>query len=180
MSNDIHPTAPIIETERLVLRGHMPDDFAECAAMWGDPLVTRHIGGRPSTAEETWSRILRYAGMWTLLGFGYWVVRERESGCFVGEAGFADFRREITPSLGGAPEVGWALSPPAHGRGYATEAVRAALAWGDAHLAAPRSVCMISPGNAASIRVAEKCRFREFARATYKGEDTILFERRRA
>lgn len=178
MSNDIH-SAPVIETGRLILRGHTPDDFGECAAMWGDAQVTRHIGGRPSTAEETWSRILRYAGMWTLLGFGYWVVRERESGCFVGEVGFADFRREITPSLEGAPEVGWALSPPAHGRGYATEAVRAVLAWGDAHLATPRGVCMISPANAASIRVAEKCGFREFARTTYKGEDTILFERPR-
>jgi RimJ/RimL family protein N-acetyltransferase len=171
-------TAPALETERLVLRGHTPADFDECAAMWGDPRVTEFIGGRPSTAEEVWTRVLRYAGMWALLGFGYWVVRERETGRFVGEMGFADFRREVTPPLD-APEAGWVLAPWAHGRGYATEAVRAVLAWGDAHLAAPHTVCMIAPQNAPSIRVAEKLGYREFARTTFKGDDTLLFQRPR-
>lgn len=173
------PIAPVLQTERLVLQGHTVADFDDCVALWADLDVTRHISGRASTPEETWARVMRYAGMWALLGFSYWVIRERETGRFVGEAGFADFRREMTPSLDGAPEVGWALATWAHGRGYATEVVRAALAWGDAHLAAPRTVCMISPENAASIRVAEKCGFREFARTTYKGADTILFERPR-
>jgi len=179
MPNAITPPIPGIDTERLTLRGHTRADYEESAAMWGDPLVTLHIGGRPSTAEEAWARVLRYGGLWALLGFGYWVVRERESGRFVGEVGFADFRREVTPSLDGAPEAGWALAPWAHGHGYATESVRAALAWGDAHLFAPRTVCMIGPENAGSIRVAEKCGFREHARATYKGEETLLFQRLR-
>ncbi|HEY0776819.1 MAG TPA: GNAT family N-acetyltransferase, partial [Gemmatirosa sp.] len=126
------PTIPALDTARLTLRGHVPADVAECAAMWADPLVTRHIGGRPSSEEEVWARVLRYAGLWALLGFGYWVVRERASGRFVGEVGLADFRRDVTPPLGGAPEVGWVLAPWAHGRGFATEAVRAALAWADA------------------------------------------------
>jgi RimJ/RimL family protein N-acetyltransferase len=172
-------TAPALDTERLTLRGHTLADFDECAAMWADPLVTRYIGGRPSTGEEVWARVLRYAGLWALLGYGYWVVRERESGRFVGEVGFADFRREVTPSLEGAPEAGWVLAPWSHGRGFATEAVRALVSWGDAHLAASRTVCLIAPENTASIRVAEKCGFREHARATYKGEDTILCERPR-
>jgi RimJ/RimL family protein N-acetyltransferase len=172
--------APSLETERLILRGHTPADYDESAAMWGDPLVTRYIGGRPSTAEESWTRVLRYAGMWALLGHGYWVVRERGSGRFVGEVGLADFRREITPALDGAPEAGWVLAPWAHGRGFATEALRAALSWGDAHLAAPRTVCLIAPENAASLRVAGKCGYREFARGTYKGEPTIICERPRA
>jgi RimJ/RimL family protein N-acetyltransferase len=170
-------TAPIIETARLVLRPHTAADFRDCAAMWADPLVTRHIGGRPSTAEETWARLLRYAGLWTLLGLGYWAIRERDTGRFVGEAGFADFRRELTPSLEGAPEAGWALAAWAHGRGFATEAVGAVVAWGDAHLAAPRTVCMIAPTNAASVRVAEKCGFREWVRTAYKDAPTVLFER---
>ena len=125
-----------------------------------------------------WTRLLRYVGMWALLGFGYWVVRERDTGRFVGEVGFADFRREISPPLD-APEAGWVLAPWAHGRGFATEAVRAALAWGDAHLAAPRTVCMIAPENAASIRVAQKLGFREFGRTSFKGDDTLLFQRLR-
>lgn len=171
--------APALETERLTLRGHTPADFDECAAMWADPLVTRHIGGRPSTAEETWARLVRYAGMWALLGFGYWVARERETGRFVGEVGFADFRREITPSFDGAPEVGWALAASAHGRGFATEAVRAALAWADAHLPAPRTVCMINPENTASIHVAARCGFREQTRTTYKDAEVWIYERPR-
>lgn len=180
MPNPIALPVPVLQTERLVLRGHTPADFDESAAVWADPLVTRHIGGRPSTREEAWARVLRYAGLWALLGYGYWTVRERESGRFAGEVGFADFRREVTPSLEGAPEAGWVLAPWAHGRGFATEAVRAALAWADTHLAAPRTVCMIAPENAASLHVAEKCGYRELARGSYKGEETIICERPRA
>ncbi|HYR09446.1 MAG TPA: GNAT family N-acetyltransferase [Longimicrobium sp.] len=172
-------TAPVIETGRLVLRGHTLADFPESAAMWADPLVTRHIGGRPFTEEESWGRVLRYGGLWALLGYGYWVVRERESGRFVGEVGLAEFRREVTPSLDGAPEAGWVLAPWAHGRGYATEAVRAALSWADANLAAPGTACLIAPENAASIHVARKCGFRERTRGTYKGEETLILERPR-
>lgn len=178
MPNPSIQSAPVLHTEHLVLRPHTLDDYGDSARMWADPEVTRHIGGRPSTAEEAWSRVLRYAGLWALLGFSYWVVRERETGRFVGEVGFADFRRELTPPLEGAPEAGWALAPWAQGRGFATEAVRAALAWGDAHLAVERTVCMIHPDNAPSIRVAEKCGFRQIASSTYKGEPTLLFERR--
>ena len=190
MPPPLAPAVPPLDTERLTLRGHALADFAECAAMWADPVVTRHIGGRPATGEEVWARVLRYAGLWALLGFGYWVVRERASGRFVGEVGLADFRRDLTPPLDGAPELGWALAPWAHGRGFATEAVRGALAWGDAHLearasgesprpGAGRTVCLISPENVASIRVAEKCGYREAARATYKGGPTLIFERHR-
>ncbi len=179
MPNATNPTVPVLETERLTLRGHTLADFDECAAMWGDPLVTRHIGGRPSTEEEVWARVLRYAGLWALLGYGYWAVRERDSGRFVGDVGLADFRREVTPALGDAPEAGWVLAPWAHGRGFATEAVRAVLSWADANLAAPRTVCLIAPENAASIHVAEKCGFREVTRGTYKGEETIICERHR-
>ena len=180
-------TAPPIDTARLTLRGHRAGDIDESAALWADPIVVRHIGGRPFTREESWTRLLRYVGHWALLGFGYWVVRERASGRFVGEVGLADFRRDLTPSLGDDPEVGWVLATWAHGRGFATEAVRAALAWSDARHAAARladprrgpgrTVCLIDPENAASVRVAEKCGFREAGRATYRGEGTLVFER---
>jgi RimJ/RimL family protein N-acetyltransferase len=176
------PGAPEIDTARLTLRAHTLADFDECASMWGDPEVTRHIGGRPLSEEEVWARVMRYAGFWTLLGVGYWVLRERATGRFVGEAGLADFRRDITPPLGDAPEVGWALATWAHGRGLATEAVAALLAWADANRAMPRlasgrTVCLIAPENAASIRVAEKCGYRGSARGTYKGHETLILER---
>lgn len=171
--------APPIETERLTLRGHVIDDFADSAAMWGDPQVTRFIGGRPSTEEEVWSRLLRYAGHWALKGYGYWAVRERSSGRFVGEVGFADFRRAIDPPLGDAPEAGWALAAWAHGQGFGGEAVRALMAWGDQTFGA-RTVCMIAPENVPSIALAGKVGFREYARSVYHDAPTILFERRAA
>ena len=176
------PTIPALDTARLTLRGHTLADFAECAAMWADPLVTRYIGGRPLSEEEVWARVLRYAGLWALLGFGYWVVRERTTGRFVGEVGLADFRRDLSPALHGAPEVGWVLAPWAHGRGLATEAVGAALAWADARvedavLGVGRTVCLIVPENGASVRVAEKCGYRAAGDATYKGHTTRVFER---
>jgi RimJ/RimL family protein N-acetyltransferase len=168
---------PSLETERLLMRPHRLEDFAESAAMWADPVVTRHIGGKPSTREEAWARLLRYVGHWQLLGFGYWVVREKSSGKFVGEVGFADFKRELVPSIEGVPEIGWALAPWAHGKGFATEAVRAAIAWGETHFGMTRTVCIIDPGNTASLRVAEKCGYKLRERTTYKGQPTLLFER---
>jgi RimJ/RimL family protein N-acetyltransferase len=167
---------PGLDTARLTLRAHTLADFAESAAMWGDPIVTRHIGGRPLTEEECWARLLRYRGHWDLLGFGYWVLRDR-AGRFVGEAGFADYHRAIEPALGNTPEIGWALATWAHGQGLATEAVRAIVAWGDSHLACTRTVALIDPGNLASIRVAVKTGYREVRCVSYHGEPTLVYER---
>jgi len=172
-----HVAAPTIETARLRLRAHGLADFDSSAAMWGDADVARFIGGKPSTREETWGRLMRYAGHWTLLGYGYWVVEEKSSGRFAGEVGLADMKREMTPSLDGMPEAGWALETWAHGKGFATEAVKAVLAWGEGRFGVGTTSCIIAPENVASIRVAEKCGYREFARTTYKGAPTIQFRR---
>ena len=173
---------PVIETERLRLRGHRPEDFPDCAAMWADPVVTRYIGGKPLSEEEVWRRLLGYVGHWAWMGFGYWAMEEKATGSFAGEMGFSDWKREIEPSLKGVPELGWVLATRVHGKGYATEAVRAAIAWGDANIRSSgsglgRTVCIIHPEHARSIRVAEKCGFKEIQRTTYKGEPTILFSR---
>ena len=159
------------------MRGHRLDDFVDCAAMWADPAVTRYIGGKPFSEEETWARILRYVGHWPLMGFGYWAIEEKESGGFIGELGFADFKRDIQPSLKGVPELGWVLASKARGKGYATEAVGAAVSWGEAHFGPVRTVCIIHPENLASIRVAEKWGYKELQRTTYKGHATVIFNR---
>ena len=168
---------PVVATSRLVMRGHEAEDLDALAATWADASVARHIGGRPATREEAWARLLRYVGHWSLLGFGYWVVEERASGAFLGEIGFADFKRDIEPGFGDALEAGWALAPSAQGRGYATEAVRAALRWADGSLGRRRAVCMIAPENEPSRRLALRCGFVEFAQATYREQPTLLFER---
>jgi RimJ/RimL family protein N-acetyltransferase len=169
--------APVIETARLRLRGHRVEDASSTAALWADADVTRFIGGRPLTEEESWTRVLRYAGSWALLGFGYWLVEEKDTGAFVGEIGFANMHREIAPSLGDAPEIGWVLATRAHGKGYATEAVNAALDWCGQRFPGRRTVCIIAPDNQASRRVAEKAGYRETRRATYKDREVIVLER---
>ena len=168
---------PILETERLILRGHRRDDFPDYARMWADPDVTRFIGGKPFTEEEAWARFMRAFGHWALVGFGSWSVQERASGARVGDVGFLDVRREIVPSMHDIPEMGWSFDKPAQGKGYATEAVRAALAWGEGHFGRRRFACIIAPENTASLRVAAKTGFREAARTTYKGEPTVMLYR---
>lgn len=169
--------APSLDTERLTLRAHAPADFDELRALWADPDVVRYTVGRPQTSEEVWARLLRAAGLWPLVGYGYWVVRERDTNRLVGEVGIADFRRDLAPPVDLAPEAGWILSPAVHGNGYATEAMRAVLAWADAHLAAPRTTCIIVPENGASLRVAAKLGFVETVRATHRDEPVIVLER---
>lgn len=168
--------APTLDTDRLRLRGHVASDLEVCTKMWATPEVTRFIGGRPFTKEETWSKILRYAGHWSLLGFGYWVITEKAGSRFVGEVGFADFQREIDPPLDG-PELGFALAPWAHGQGFATEAVLAAHAWLAMRCGTIRTSAIIDPGHTASVRVIEKCGYRELRRAAYKGSPTVVYER---
>lgn len=169
--------APTIETPRLRLRSHRLDDFDDCVAMWSDEAITRHTIGSPSPPQRTWTRILAYLGHWSLMGFGYWAVEEKATGRYAGELGFADFKRGLDPSIDGVPELGWALARHAHGKGLATEALTAVVGWADGTLAAARTVCIIRPDNVASLRVAAKIGYVEYARATKDGEVDILLAR---
>ena len=169
--------APVIETERLRLRGHRLTDFAANLELWNDPLVYRHITGKPAKASEVWARLMRYSGHWALLGYGYWAIEDKASGRFVGEAGFADYKREIEPPMTGMPEIGWVLSPSVHGKGYGGEAVAAAVAWGDAHFGDRATACICAPENEPSLRIAAKFGYREKLRTTYLGDPTIMFVR---
>ena len=172
-------TAPTLETERLVLRAHRVSDFAESAAMWADPSVVRYISGTPSTPETSWSRLLRHAGHWRLLGFGYWAVETR-AGEFVGEVGLADYRRDaLLPPRNGVPEAGWVLKAAQHGKGFASEAARCALAWADANLEAPATVCLLNPGHVASIHVARKLGYGGDEPASYQGKPALVLSRDR-
>lgn len=165
---------PVLETERLVLRGHRPDDLDAYAAMWADESVVRHIGGAKLTREQAWLRILHYRGLWVLLGFGFWIVEDRATGALFGEAGVQEMCRDIRPSLAGTLECGWALVPAARGGGLALEAMQAVIGWaGRTHPATPLS-CIINPANVPSLRLAAKLGFAEAARTTYRGADVAV------
>jgi RimJ/RimL family protein N-acetyltransferase len=171
--------APVVETGRLILRGHDRADLDDYAALWSDPAVVRYVGGRPFTREECWSRLLRAVGHWQVMGYGFWLAFDKATERLAGEIGLGEFKREMVPPLPEGPEAGWVLAPWAHGQGLGTEAVSAALAWIDRELAPARTVCIIHPDNAASVRVAEKCGFRPGPRATYRELPTLTFERPR-
>ena len=170
---------PVIETERLTLRPHEVSDFTDVRAMWADPTVVQHIFDRPQTDAESWFRLLRYRGHWALLGYGYWAVIDRQTRGFLGEIGFADYRREIDPPFDGTPEAGWVMTSASHGKGYAREAMDAALAWLDANHDAPSTVAMITPDNARSIRLAEKLGYGLKRTSLFNGSDRLIFERPR-
>ncbi len=170
-------TAPIIETERLRLRGHAVEDFPECVAMWSEPEVVRYTIGEPSPPQRTWLRMLSYRGHWALLGFGYWAVEEKASSRYVGDLGFADFKRALSLSLEGMPELGWALTPWAQGKGYATEALRAVTAWADGQFESPRTVCVIRRENQRSLRVADKLGYDIVLQASSDAEPSWILGR---
>ena len=168
-------TAPELRTERLRLRAHRRDDADALIALWQDPIVVRHFGGQGMAAEDTWNRLLRYVGHWAVNGFGMWVVEAE--GERVGEVGLFEGRRGLGERFDAAPEAGWVLLPAGHGKGYAQEAMRAVLNWGECQHRFSSSVCIIDPANAPSIRTAEALGYRPFGTRHYKGNDVILFER---
>ena len=170
--------APVLETDRLRLRSFRAEDFTPYSAVMADPDVVRHLGGQPLAREDAWRRLLCSPGLWSMLGYGYWAVEAREDGAYVGQIGFADFKRDMQPSIEGLPEMGWIFAPLAQGKGYASEAAAIALAWADAELKASEIVAIIDPANAPSIRVAEKAGFAEREQAQYRGETILLFRRR--
>ncbi len=169
-------TAPTLTTERLILSGHQAEDHPALTAIWGDPAVYRHIGGQPRAAEEVWLRLLRHVGQWTLFGRGMWVLRDRQTGAVLGEAGLMDNRRVTTPMLPDCPEAGWTLGPAAHGRGLAREAMGAILDWADGQGMA-RTACIIDAANTASIRLAERLGYVRQPDVLYNGRAVQVYRR---
>jgi RimJ/RimL family protein N-acetyltransferase len=168
---------PTIETERLRLRPYALGDFDAYCEMWSEPDVVRFIGGKPFEREASWSRFVRQQGMWVYMGFGFFAIEEKETGQFVGEAGFHEACRDITPSIEGTLEAGWALNSAGQGWGYATEAMAAAIGWGETAFAGRKMTAIIDPDNLPSVRVARKLGFAEMARTTYVQKPIVVFER---
>lgn len=166
---------PTLSTDRLVLTPPAPGDLADIAALNADPAVMGPIGAAVQTREQSWHRVLRYIGHWQALGYGHWTVRDGE-GAFLGSVGLMDSRRDSVPSFEGVVEAGWAFMTAAHGRGYAREACAAMLAWADAAGIA-RTVCIIAPGNAASLRLADRLGYGGAVAATYADKPVVLLER---
>ena len=167
---------PVIETDRLRLRQGRLSDKDVHIAMWADERVTRFIGGEPRTADVSWGKFLGSAGLWPVMGFGYWVFADRKSDALVGMGGLSYFCRGI-PELEELPEAGWAFDADHWGAGYATEAMAAALGWADANLEAKEVRCIIDPGNDASERVSAKLGFRRIGESDALGNVVAIYSR---
>jgi RimJ/RimL family protein N-acetyltransferase len=139
---------PVLETPRLRLRAPREADFAPFAALYAEPRA-RFMGG-PLDRVGAWKVFAVGIAQWTLSGFGVWSIQERATGAYLGDVGLT--HPPYYPEL----ELGWTLVPGAEGRGIAHEAARAALDWSWAALAVPTLVSYIDPGNARSIRLAER------------------------
>lgn len=168
---------PLLETERLVLRLFEEADFEGLFAITCHPETFRFSERGPMGSDEAWGRLLRNIGHWRVKGFGMFAVLEKESGRLLGEAGVADFHRNLGADFDQVPEASWTIAPWAQMRGYATEAVGAALSWAGADLGCDRTVCLIHTRNEPSLRVAEKVGFRPFRSIKYKGYPARLLER---
>ena len=176
---DFHTRGIRIESERLTLRVLGLDDFEDYAALLADPDSFRFSERGPMTGDEAWTRLLRHVGHWASMGWGMFGVVEKETGRFVGEAGLGDFRRGLGPNYDRVPEAGWTVARWAQGRGYATEAMAAAIAWMEETFGTERSVCLIHADNVASLRVADKLGYARFGETTYRDYPALLFERMR-
>jgi RimJ/RimL family protein N-acetyltransferase len=162
------PVVPVVETARLVLRGWRDEDFEAYAAMLADAEVTRYLHGAVDAAGA-WRQMALHAGHWELRGYGNWVLERRSDGVLLGRAGL--WRPEGWPGL----EVGWTLARHAWGHGYAAEAGRAALEWAWAELDAARVLSIIHPGNARSIRVAERLGMRLLREDELHGSPVVIY-----
>ncbi len=145
---------PTLTGERFVLRAFREDDVRALAALHSDPNVMHYLrpdGEVEPRPRQAWDYIALQMGHWLLKGYGKWALADRDSDALIGRVGYFDPPYEW-PGL----ELGWTLSPRIWGKGYATEAARLALDWGFETLKRDEIISAIIPGNAASIRVAER------------------------
>lgn len=142
---------PVIETERLTLRGPALADLAPLTAFFRDD--ASHFVGGPMGAGDTHRAMLATLGSWALYGFGLWHVALKTGNRFAGWTGLL--------LTAGKPEPGfaWTVLPAFQGRGMAREAASAALAHVTRQPGHATPATFIDPVNAASIRLAERLGF---------------------
>jgi RimJ/RimL family protein N-acetyltransferase len=142
---------PILETERLILRGFRESDLDAYAEMSASEEVMRYIGtGKVLSRGESWRSMAAIIGHWYLRGYGLWAVEEQQSGEMIGRVGC--WKPEGWIGL----EVGWSLRRAFWGRGFATEAGLVSIDYAFTKLQQSHVISLIHPDNKASRRVAEK------------------------
>lgn len=140
-------TAPILTTERLVLRGPERGDLAAFTRfMTSAPSMVAQ--GETITAEQAWFGFLGGIGHWH--GFGFFIVTQQETGHPIGRVGL--IKHSNWPDI----ELAWHLFEGAEGKGYATEAAFAVRKWARDDLGLERVYSYIDVENRRSQAVARR------------------------
>lgn len=166
-------------SERLRYRDWTERDADLAIDLYAQPSILRwlmpELNGAPPPREEVIERLHARIEQQRRLGFTFSVVEELDTGAFVGAAGLALLARK-----GPEIEVGYHIHDAFAGRGYATEAARAHIAWGFAPkphgLGLDRIVAIVRPDHAASRRILEKCGLKECGTFEHKGITHLLLE----
>lgn len=176
---DQHRTGPT--TPRLTHRAITPDDAPAFYALNSHPDVLRHTGEPPlESLDQARDALTNYPDFDTH-GFGRWGCFLRrddlETGAKAGDMiGFCGLKHldEL-----GEVDVGYRFFPEHWGKGYATEAGRASIAFGVETLGLERIIALVLPENLGSIRVIEKLGMRAAGRCECEGLDALRYEIRR-
>ncbi|MFD9125671.1 GNAT family N-acetyltransferase [Kitasatospora sp. NPDC059571] len=141
------------ETERLVIRPWEGGDRDRALDLYGRWEVARWLGAAPrvlGSAAEAEALIERFRARSADPRYGVWAVEVRETGVVAGSVLLSPL-----PDGGGEVEVGWHFHPDCWGRGYATEAARAAVAKGFADGLA-EILAVVRPGNEPSLALCRR------------------------
>jgi RimJ/RimL family protein N-acetyltransferase len=142
-----------LRTDRLLLRRWRDSDREPFARMNADREVMRFFPAPLSRAESD-AFIDRIERQFDERGFGLWAVEIPGVAPFIRDVGLSvpRFEAHFMPAV----EVGWRLDRPFWGRGYATEAARAATADAFERIGLKQIVSFTIPINLPSIRVMER------------------------
>ncbi len=166
---------PIIETPHLILRTWTLEEATVlCEILQEDGILRYFPNPKPPPLNKVEDYIAHQLAHWDLYGYGHWAIVEREARLVAGWVGL-----EYLPQLD-ETEVGYLLSRRVWGRGYATEAARAAVGHGFETAGLPGIIGLVHPENAGSIRVLEKCGMTFADRLTLWGLDMSRYRVDRA
>ena len=144
---------PIIETDRLIMRGWLDSDREPYVALNADPVVMEHF---PSTvgSQHTNEHVDRIIGQWETRGYSHWAVEVKGGAPFIGWVGLTEPGWLLSGER--CVEIGWRLAKEHWGHGYAPEAARAALGFGFEVLGLDEIVAFTTTTNLKSQRVMQK------------------------